>query len=294
MKLENKLWQNGVRLDPYSEPPKDLAAVEEYLDKDRDSQPANEEDWKDYLAEITQADNKDTVMSNVWPLLAKKPRNRDHFGYNQNMKFQWTEVDSAITANISNPKPDISESFRHRQYPLEAVEYLGPALAPTEDSAAMPRFCIEVRGLDGAMAPATKLAAYHGAVMVEAALEAHQYMSKPANDFFGYTQALTAVVSDYCLEIYANHAIPSPQTDTTNNAATSATAPYPDKFQYHHFLFEGVSPSRSLKDFQMARKRVRNAQDWAREKAAEIKDALHAHVDAAMHATTTAADPTRK
>ncbi|RDL42358.1 uncharacterized protein BP5553_02337 [Venustampulla echinocandica] len=290
-KFGERLWENGVRFEhPHAQPPKDLAEVKQYLDKDRESQSANGDDCQEYLDEIAQADNEDTVTTNVWPLLAKKPRNRDLFGYNQNTNFQWTEVESAIIANISDPKPDISESFRHNQYPPEAAEALGPALAPTLYSAAIPKFCVELKGPDGLIPSATKQAAYDGAVMVDAAWEAHQFMSKPADEFLGNTQALTGAVNGSYLHIYANHAI-SPQTDATNYVAASGTIAHREKLQYHQFPLNGVLPSESLEDFKKARKTVRNAQDWARERAAQSKDALHARVDA-MHtaaATATAA-----
>jgi len=185
-------------------------------------------------------------------------------------------VESFVTANISDPQPGISESFRHNQYPPEAVEALGPALAPTLYGAAMPRFCVELKGPDGLIPSATKRAAYDGAVMVDAAWQAHQFMSKPANDSLGNTQALTGTVNGSILHIHANHAI-SPQANATNYAAASATIAYPKKLQYHQFPLKGVLPSESLEDFKKARKTVRNAQDWAREKATESKDALHAH-----------------
>jgi hypothetical protein len=123
--------------------------------------------------------------------------------------------------------------------------------------------------------------------MVDAAWEAHQFMSKPADDFLGNTQALTGAVNGSYLHIYANHAI-SPQANATNYAAASPTVAYPEKLQYHQFPLKGVLPSESLEDFKKARKTVRNAQDWAREKAAESKDALHAHVDAMHTAAATA------
>jgi hypothetical protein len=276
-KFGERLYQNGVRFIPANvQPPEDLEAVKQYLDRDRDSQSANEDDYREYIEETRYADNEECVLVNVWPLLAKKPRGQS--GYHQNLNFPWTEVESAVTADASDPKPDVSESFRHSQYPPEAVEALGPALAPTTYSAAMPRLCIELKGPDGLMPCATKQAAYDGAVMVDAAWEAHQYMAKPADEFIGKTQALTGAVNGSLLYIYANHAI---------SLEADATKPYPEKLQYHQVFAKGLMPDASLEEFQKARKTVRNAQDWAREKASQNKDDLHAHVSA-MNAATAA------
>lgn len=287
-KFGEQLWVNGVRYEhPHAQPPKDLFTVNQYLNRDRDSQPANEDDYQEYLAEIAQADNEDTVTTNVWPLLSKKPRNRDLFGYNQNIGFQWTEVESTVAANISDPKPDVSESFRHNQYPSEVVEALGPALVPTLYGAAMPRFCVELKGPNGSIPSATKQTAYDGAIMVDAAWEAHQFMSKPADEFLGNTQALTVAVNGSYLHVYVCHAIGS-QDNATNSAMASRAVSYPEKLQYHQFPLKGVLPSESLEDFQKAQKTVRNAQDWAREKATETKDALHAHINALNTSAVTA------
>ena len=296
-KFRERLWENGVRFEhPYAEPPEDRGEVKKSLNKDRDSQSADEDDYGEYLDEIAQADNEDTVTTNVWPLLAKKPRNQNLFGYNQNTNFQWTEVESAITMNISDPKPDISESFRHNQYPPEAVDALGPALAPTLYSAAMPKFCVELKGPDGLMPSAMKQAAYDGAVMVDAAWKAHQFMSKHPDEFLGNTQALTVAANGSYLHIYANHAILGPKNGTKHATASGSIA-YPTKLQYHQFPLKGVLPSESLEEFKKARKTVRNAQDWAREKATESKVALCAHIDAMRTATAAvvaaADDPTR-
>jgi hypothetical protein len=271
-KFGERLYENGVRFEDLdAQPPKDMEEIKQYLDKDRDSQPANEDDYQMYLAATRFAQNEDSVVTNVWPRLAKDPLNQKQFGYNQNTNFAWTEVENVVTANVSDPKPDIFESFQHSQYPPEAVEALGPALAPTTYGVAMPRLCIELKGPGGMMPCATKQAAYDGAVMVDAAWEAHQYMAKPADNFIGKTQALTGAVNNTNLHIYANHAI-SPRAD--------ATKPYPEKLQYHQFAVKELIPKASLEDYNKARKIVRNAQDWAREKATRNKDDLHAHVSA--------------
>jgi hypothetical protein len=63
---------NGVRYEYEDfQAPTDLETVKEYLLKDRDSQPADEDYYKKYLSEVDQAESEDTVVGNVWPLLAK-------------------------------------------------------------------------------------------------------------------------------------------------------------------------------------------------------------------------------
>jgi hypothetical protein len=100
----------------------DLAVTQQYLDKERGSQQADEDDYQEYLERVAYAQNEQTMIGNVWPLLAKEHRQRNHQGYQKDLNFQRTEVEAAVAANIS--KPDISESYLVQQYPQEAVETL--------------------------------------------------------------------------------------------------------------------------------------------------------------------------
>jgi ABC-type proline/glycine betaine transport system substrate-binding protein len=108
-----------------------------------------------------------------------------------------------------------------------------------------------MKGPEGLMLSATKQAAYDGAVMVDTAWESHQFMSKPANDFLGRTQALTGTVNGSNVHIYANHAISS-EARATDHVVDGGISVYPDKLQYHQYPAKGVLACESLEDFKKA------------------------------------------
>lgn len=86
----------------------------------------------------------------------------------------------------------------------------------------------------------------------------------------------------------ADHAIVL-QIDATDYTFERGSDVCPEKPQYHQYPVKSRLPCEFLEDFKKARRTVRNAQDWAREKASEHKDALHAHVDARRKAATAVA-----
>jgi hypothetical protein len=45
-------------------------------------------------------------------------------GYLCDASFEWTEVEGPVTTGIGNAKPDITESYRLRKYPQQAIDDL--------------------------------------------------------------------------------------------------------------------------------------------------------------------------
>jgi hypothetical protein len=241
--------------------PTDFESVQEYLNRPRESKSPDEIDYKEYVEQVEYAENEQSMQCNTWPLLAKRLGHT--LGYTSNYKYQWTEVESPLTYRISDAKPDISESFRTDQYPLKAREALSSALAPTQYRGAMPTFCAEWKGPDGILPSAEKQCAYDGALMVDAAHEAHKYMKKPSTEFFNKTQAITVALNGEFVQQYSNHMVKRGRS-----------------VEYHQYPLRTNQPRESLKDFKETYRRVRNCQDWARERAARTKDDLHAYVNA--------------
>ena len=241
--------------------PKDFATVKEYLSTVRESKSPepDEEDFEGYIDEVECCENEASLQADVWYLLAKHPRFTKTPGYRSNYNFQWTEVESALTSRLSDAKPDISESYRRDQYPPDAYEALGGALAPTQYNAAMPTLCVEWKGPDGLMPSAEKQCAYDGALMVDAAFQAHEYMNKDPTEFLNKTQALTIATNGAHVDIYSNHVV------------QTRSGP-----EYHQCLLQSHHPRDSLKDLISTRRSVRNAQDWCRARAKKTKDLLHA------------------
>ena len=127
-----QLTKNGIlygRLK--TKKPKDIHTVKEYLENDRQSLSPDEEAYHRYVEQVEWSDNKLSTQSNTWPLLAKQPSCTNNAGYTADYNFQWTEVETPLTCGLSHAKPEISESYRWDQYPIEACEALGGALIPT-------------------------------------------------------------------------------------------------------------------------------------------------------------------
>ena len=259
-----QLNKNGIiygRL--HAEEPEDATAVREYLNRARESPPPDEKDYKAYIRSVEYGDNELTMGVNVWPLLAKHPRDTNKPDYAPYYNLQWTEKKSRLTFELSSAKPDMWEGYRRDQYPEKASEALGGALIPTQYGGAMPTFCVEWKGPDGKMPSAEKQCAYDGALMVESAYEAHKYMNKDPAEFLNKTRALTADLNGEFVHLYGNHVV---KRDSA--------------LEYHQYELDVLCPRKSLKEFENTRNQIRNAQDWAREHATRTKDDLHVYAHA--------------
>ena len=127
----------------------------------------------------------------------------------------------------------------------------------------MPTFCVEWKGPDGIMPSAEKQCAYDGALMVDAAYDAHKYMNKDPIEFLNKTQALTVALNGEYVHFYGNHVVEKSSS-----------------LEYHQYPSQIHKPRDSLKDFKETHRSVRNAQDWSRKRATRTKDDLHAYAQA--------------
>lgn len=255
-----QLHKNGIRFGDYQViEANDSETVKEYLNRRRNSNSPDEEDYERFIQMVKYGHNELTVQSNAWQLLSGPSSRYQISGYGAEYNVQWSEVESPLTYGISDARPDISEAYRVAQYPADAIDTLGSSLAPTQYSAAMPLFCAEWKGPGGAMDCADKQAAYDGALMVEAAYEAHKYTGKAKGEFFSNTQALTVALNGETIQITGNHV-------TEKRSRT----------EYHNYRLVMDRPLASFEHFKETCKHIRNAQDWARERATRTKASLTA------------------
>ncbi|MCJ1250671.1 hypothetical protein MMC30_007899 [Trapelia coarctata] len=255
--------------------PNDITVVKESLHRARGSQSPVEKDYEHYVEQVEYCENEFTMQTKVWPLLAKDPCRTKTQGYADDYNFAWTEVESHLTSGLTDAKPDISEGYRKDQYPLDVCEALGGALAPTQYNGAMPTFCVEWKGPDGTIPSAEKQCAYDGALMVDAAFDAHRYMKKDTAEFVDKTQALTVALNGEIVHIYGNHVVAKGSS-----------------FEYHQYPLHTHLPGESFEAFKETYKQVRNAQDWARERATRTKDDLYTYSNTKRAAPITLAEPT--
>lgn len=208
-------------------------------------------------------------------------------GYFQRPNHAWSAVDNHLTTGLSDPQPDLVESYRKTDYPPQAVETLSADLAPSSYNEAMPAYAVEFKSSNGDMKEAKLQCAYDGSVMTEGARVTHNYMDKSNDDFFGKTQALTVAFNGALIEYYGHHALqtPGPSQLAANRTVPSkdAAGRAGDTVKYHPYLLNCDTPRASLQNFQSAHKHIRNAQDLGYKWATERKDALWAYTNEVIH-----------
>ena len=240
-----------------AKPPEDVDEVKKYLDRGRASASPKPEDWQEYLEAVSESRNEATLLLTTWYKVAKPPPGK---GYLCDANFEWTEVDAPVTERITNAKPDITESYRIGKYPQRSIDELGAALAPTSHTMAMPTFAVEAKSTEKGTMNAELQCAYDGAIMVDAARRTYESLGHEPGPFWKSTQALTVAYNGHDVTILANHAV------------EIASA-----IQYHSYPLYSDTPRHSLEHFKAARKHIRNAQDWCRERSTRTLEELCNH-----------------
>jgi hypothetical protein len=281
-----RLQQNNVvytALD--AQAPDDIDSVRELLDQPRVSEPPDQLIYNSYLVLTEDYENEITVELSAYPALSKKTPEREVTGYCQRVNHPWSAVDNHLTTGLSDPQPDLVESYRKTDYPLQAIEALSADLAPSSYNEAMPAYTIEFKSSDGDMKEAKLHCAYNGALMTEGAYAVHKYLDKSDDDFYGKTQALTATFNGAVIEYYGHHALQTPrpsQLEADEAALNEDVASEAEDavIKHHQYLLHYDNPRASLQNFQSAYKHIRNAQDIGYKWATERKDALWANTRA--------------
>ena len=272
-----RLQQNNI-VHTIFEAPDDIEDVKKLLDRRRESESPSLLDYQRYVIVTADYENELGVEISAYPLLAKRTsREVEISGYFQRPNHAWSAVDNHLTTGLSDPQPDLVESYRKNDYPLEAVEALSADLAPSSYNEAMPAYAVEFKSPEGSMREAQLQCAFDGSIMTEGAYGTHKYMNKSDDDFYGKTQALTVTFNGRLIEYYGHHALqtPGPSQLVGDKAKDKAK----DTVKYHQYLLDCDNPRASLQNFQRAYKHIRNAQDIGYKWATERKDALWAYTN---------------
>jgi hypothetical protein len=129
-KFGRKLKQNNiVRSCVDARAPDDIAKIRELLDQERESEPPDLLDYKEYR--VASYANKRTVAFCAYSLLAKRTAKRGTSGYLPRLNQACSEADNHLVTGLSDARPDLVESFCIEDYPLAAVEALSGELAPS-------------------------------------------------------------------------------------------------------------------------------------------------------------------
>ena len=153
-----------------------------------------------YLEAVGESRNESTLQLTTWYKIAKPPPGKG---------FLCDEVEGTVTARIGNAKPDITESYRPRKYPQQAIDNLGGALAPTSHAMAMPTFTVEAKPTEKGIMNAELQCAYDSAIVVDAVRIIQESLGKGFDSFWMATQALTLAYNRNDMTILANHAVES-------------------------------------------------------------------------------------
>lgn len=262
---EEKLCQylrgNRVRCDLDVEHPMDSGALRERLDRKRDSASPDIDAYEAYKHSVACSDNEPTMISNTWNGLAKRLSYiNDGLNYLPLHCAEWTNVRAQITAETILPKPDYSESLMADQYPKRARDYLGGYLSPTGKIMGMPTFCVEFCDPYDRMSLEHYQTAHDGALMTEAAIEMQRYAGKTPIDLYGITQAITIETNGTVLELRGCYALERE-----------------GRLEFHHYPLDYYLSVKSYDGFKRAYRHVRNAQDWAKERAVATLNELWAY-----------------
>jgi hypothetical protein len=146
-----KLQQNNIVYTAFdARAPDDVDDVRALLDQPRESEPPELLDYQRYLVVTEDYENELGVEISAYPLLAKRTsREVEISGYFQRLNHAWSAVDNHLTTGLSDPQPDLVESFRKTDYPPQAVEALSADLAPSSYNEAMPTYAVEFKSSNG-------------------------------------------------------------------------------------------------------------------------------------------------
>ena len=224
--------------------PDDIEDVKKLLDRRRESESPSLLDYQRYIIVTEDYENELGVEISAYPLLAKRTsREVEISGYFQRPNHAWLAVDNHLTTGLSDPQPDLVESYRKDDYPLEAVEALSTDLAPSSYNEAMPTYAVEFKSIQGDMRQAKLQCAFDRSIMTEGAYGTHKYMNKSDDDFYGKTQALTVTFNGGLIEYYGHHALQAP--GTSHLAGDKAK----DTVKYHQYLLDCDTSRASLQNF---------------------------------------------
>lgn len=186
--------------------------------------------------------------------------------YTMQMDLSWTKTTPNFdkAKELPDLKPDYFEAFHTDSYPQDAIDALDCHIRPSIHAIAAPTFCVEFKAPYKGSRNARVQAAYDGAVMVDAAWEAHKYMKKPARFFLGHTKAIVVTITDNLVDVYTCHA---------EAANTNYMRGHPKALSYHTYNVACMKLN-SADDFEKACLFIRNAQDWCRAQAEATRDEL--------------------
>ncbi|KAK3352473.1 hypothetical protein B0T25DRAFT_606326 [Lasiosphaeria hispida] len=252
--------ENGILYEDESGPPYDVDTIHYHLEQHRTSTQPSEHTHQRYCQAISRSHNEAAVATKMDQMGILKVYDNDHYDCAPNRIITGIPEEVDFRKGLSNPVPDRIEGLYVNQELPSAL--CNRSLHRDERGALTScHFALEHKRTDGDLGLAKLQAAYYGATMVYARNQALDQAKQDA----AHQQGVGAVVDKVAGETGV-------LTCTTDGQEAHVFAHYcDDQGQYHQHRVA----SESLLEYpNRGRQLIRNAQDFARNKAFEVAAVL--------------------
>jgi len=193
--------------------------------------------------------------------------------YTDYFNHAWSQLDNQITAGISAAKPDIIEAFRAKSFPKNLDDLLPELFPAGSPDFVMPSFAVELKNDQVGLLVADLQCAYDGALMVHAAMKAHEYMygssASALDSFWNKTKAITIAFDGRDLHIFAHFAALNPDWEGEDDED--------HRVLFHQYVLKQIMIISDFEAFRKGQQLIQNAQDLGYELNADLRRQLQEH-----------------
>ena len=261
--------ENGI-LDRFdSIDPVNLDEVRTRLEQSRNSPDPDLQDFKDFRKRIQLSQNEQGVGQAVISLLCR--RTGENYTQVYDQKFIKFPSNVGFNDGLSPAKPDFVEGYIENTFkPYPLIPRLGGSAVPVpgRHPIALAHIAGEFKRMSGDMECAMWQAAYDAAILIYGRNQAGLAIGKP-------DEAKVA-----CVGTFVSNG------DQVHISVHYATNHASDQTVYHHCPIFSDNFILNHASFTLARKHLRNLQEWAMENATSLKTDLIAHYEASQARTT--------
>ena len=183
-----------------------------------------------------------------------------NYTINTNRSFTAFPRNVGFNDGLSAPQPDYLEGPSRVDFEPFPVSDVSGAVVFKDDrhSATLPHLAGEWKGPHGSKEQTELQSSYDGAALVYGRNQALAHISKP--DPPDHAAITTFVTDGKEIQFFANYSTPPER--------------HGSKEKYHQYSIVNSKLVETYESFKTARKQLRNAQDYAREQAYELRDRL--------------------
>ncbi|KAI8722597.1 hypothetical protein NCS52_00403800 [Fusarium sp. LHS14.1] len=253
--------RNGLLKPHESKPPVNLGDIRERHMQSRATASPTESTYEDYIKTVGRTPNEATMAYEVLGQLLRRYPNED---YNRAISRAFTGFpkDASFNKGLSTLQPDFVEGLGIEQFhSLPIEDSIDGAILYKDDfySITLPHLAGEFKGPGKDMENARLQSAYDGAALVYGRNQALNSIEEPP---IADLAKITTFTSDGAnLNLFAHYA-------TTSEDGTA---------KYHQYPISSTNLTISHENFREGYRRLRNAQDCAREESYKLRDQLKEH-----------------